>query len=101
MPPLAGGCKSQAHPREFILFFLIVNGILFVDEKVYEITGEKTKFFRPPFIDVSHSMYDAIEQPFICGIDPRDYMENISAQERADFILRTCSVSFKNNANKS
>lgn len=61
--------------------------VAFVDEKVYEIIGEKTKFFRPPFIDVSHSMYDAIEQPFICGIDPRDYMENISAQERADFIL--------------
>lgn len=61
--------------------------ISFVDEKVFEIIGEKTKFFRPPFIDVSQSMYDAIDLPFICGIDPRDYMENISAQERADFIL--------------
>ena len=61
--------------------------ISFVDEKVYEIIGEKTKFFRPPFIDVSQSMYDAIDLPFICGIDPRDYMENISAQDRADFIL--------------
>ena len=27
-----------------------------VDEKVKEITGEETKFFRPPFIDVSQSM---------------------------------------------
>ena len=61
--------------------------IAFVDEKVYEIIGENTKFFRPPFIDVSQSMYDAIDLPFICGIDPRDYMENISAQDRADFIL--------------
>lgn len=58
-----------------------------VDEKVKEITGEETKFFRPPFIDVSQSMYDNISHPFICGIDPRDYMENISAQERADYIL--------------
>ncbi len=59
----------------------------YVDDKVYDIIGEKTKFFRPPFIDVSMSMYEAIEQPFICGIDPRDYMENITAQDRADFIL--------------
>ena len=43
--------------------------ISFVDDKVTEITGEPTKFFRPPFIDVSQSMYDAIDLPFICGID--------------------------------
>ena len=61
--------------------------IAFVDEKVYEIIGENTKFFRPPFIDVSQSMYDAIDLPFICGIDCKDYMENVSAQDRADFIL--------------
>ncbi len=61
--------------------------ISFVDEKVNEIIGENTKFFRPPFIDVSPSMYEAIEQPFICGIDCKDYMENVSAQDRADFIL--------------
>lgn len=61
--------------------------ISYVDEKVNEITGENTSFFRPPFIDVSQSMYDNIKLPFICGIDPRDYMDNISAQERADFIL--------------
>ena len=59
----------------------------YVDEKVLEITGEKTKFFRPPFIDVSQSMYDAIDLPFICGIDCQDYMENVTAQERADYIL--------------
>ena len=61
--------------------------ISFVDEKVEEITGEKTKFFRPPFIDVSAEMYDAIELPFICGIDCQDYMANVTAQERADYIL--------------
>ncbi len=59
----------------------------YVDEKVMEITGEATKFFRPPFIDTSQVMYDTISQPFICGIDPQDYMENITAQQRADFIL--------------
>ena len=59
----------------------------FVDEKVMEIIGEKTKFFRPPFIDVSQVMYDNIDLPFICGIDCQDYMPNVGAQERADYIL--------------
>ncbi|MCM1227464.1 MAG: polysaccharide deacetylase family protein [Clostridium sp.] len=61
--------------------------ILYVDEKVMEITGEPTKFFRPPFIDVSDSLYDAIDLPFICGIDCQDYMENVTAQERAEYIM--------------
>ncbi len=61
--------------------------ISFVDEKVTDIIGEPTKFFRPPFIDVSQAMYDAIDLPFICGIDCQDYMPNVTAQERADYIL--------------
>ncbi len=61
--------------------------VAFVDEKVMEITGEPTRFFRPPFIDVSPAMYDAIGMPFICGIDCQDYMPNVTAQERADYIL--------------
>ena len=61
--------------------------ISFVDEKVTEIIGEPTKFFRPPFIDVSQAMYDAIDLPFICGIDCQDYMANVTAQERADYIM--------------
>ena len=59
----------------------------YVDEKVMEIIGEHTKFFRPPFIDVSQVMYDNIDLPFICGIDCQDYMPNVTAQERADYIL--------------
>ena len=61
--------------------------IAFVDEKVEAITGEKTKFFRPPFLDVSAEMYDAIELPFICGIDCQDYKAEVTAKERADSIL--------------
>ena len=61
--------------------------ISFVDDKVMEITGEPTRFFRPPFIDVSPAMYEAIDKPFICGIDCQDYMANVTAQQRADYIL--------------
>jgi len=65
----------------------IAEEISFVDEKVIEITGEPTKFFRPPFIDVSQTMYDTIDIPFICGIDCKDFMENVTAQERSDYII--------------
>lgn len=61
--------------------------IEFVDEKVFDITGEHTKFFRPPFIDTSEIMYDSIDLPFICGIDCQDYMPNVLAEERAQYIL--------------
>lgn len=61
--------------------------ISYVDDKVTEIIGEPTRFFRPPFIDVSDSLYDAVDLPFICGIDCQDYMENVTAQERADYIM--------------
>lgn len=61
--------------------------ISYVDEKVLEITGEPTKFFRPPFIDTSQTMYDTIDLPFICGIDCQDYMENVTAEQRAAYIL--------------
>ncbi len=59
----------------------------YVNEKVMEITGEMPKFFRPPFIDVSQTMYDTIDLPFICGIDCKDYMDEVSAQQRAESIL--------------
>ena len=61
--------------------------IAYVDEWVEQITGEKTRFFRPPFIDVSDALYDAVGLPFICGIDCQDYMENVTAQQRADYIM--------------
>lgn len=61
--------------------------IAFVDEKVTEITGEPTRFFRPPYIDVNQTMYDVIGQPFICGIDCRDYLADVDAQARAEYIV--------------
>jgi bifunctional xylanase/deacetylase len=61
--------------------------IEYVDNYVFEITGEYTKFFRPPFIDTSQTMYDVIDKPFICGIGCNDFMENVTAQERAETVI--------------
>ncbi|MBQ8927210.1 MAG: polysaccharide deacetylase family protein [Oscillospiraceae bacterium] len=59
----------------------------YVDEQVEAITGEKTKFFRPPFIGVSQSMYDTIDLPFVCGADMQDYMAQVDTAQRVENIL--------------
>lgn len=86
------GCEIDNHSKTHsnmggMASELIKDEVSFVDEKVMDIIGEPTKFFRPPFIDVSQTMYDSIDIPFICGIDCKDYMENVTAQERSDYII--------------
>lgn len=60
----------------------------FVDEKVFEIIGEHTKFFRPPYISVNQKMFDTIDVPFIAGIGAADWEERNTAEKRARAILR-------------
>ncbi len=59
----------------------------FVDDSVYEITGEHTSFFRPPYIAVSTTMYDAIDVPFICGAGCEDWDASVTAEQRAEKVL--------------
>ncbi|MDE6021835.1 MAG: polysaccharide deacetylase family protein [Ruminococcus sp.] len=86
------GCEidnhSKTHPNMSELTAEeIIEQIEYVDKYVYEITGEYTKFFRPPFIDTSQTMYDVIDKPFICGVGCNDFMDNVTAQERADSVI--------------
>ncbi len=60
----------------------------FVDDKVFEITGEHTKFFRPPYISVHQIMFDNIDVPFIAGIGANDWDDRITAEKRAKTILK-------------
>ncbi len=59
----------------------------YVDEYVYSITGEYPKFFRPPYLSVSQTMYDAIDIPFITGISSGDSNSEKTAQERAETVI--------------
>lgn len=60
----------------------------YVDDKVFEITGEHTKFFRPPYIAVHQIMFDNIDVPFIAGIGAQDWEDRITADMRARMILK-------------
>ena len=56
-------------------------------DRIVEITGREPRFFRPPFIAVSQTMYDSIPLTFICGAGCEDWVPTVSAQERADRVL--------------
>lgn len=60
----------------------------YTDEKAFEITGEHTKFFRPPYISVHQIVFDNIDVPFIAGIGANDWEDRITAEKRAQMILK-------------
>ena len=62
--------------------------IRYVNDYVYKITGEYPSFFRPPYIAVSKDMYDAIDLPFISGAGCDDWMDDVTAKQRADTVIK-------------
>lgn len=63
--------------------------VQFVSDKVKEITGEPTKFFRPPYIAVNDIMYDNIDMPFICGVGCNDWDSKVSVEQRLKVLNRS------------
>ncbi len=66
----------------------IIEEVNFVSDKVEEITGEPTKFFRPPYIAVNDIMYDNIDMPFICGAGCNDWDDSVTVDQRAETTLK-------------
>lgn len=58
-----------------------------VENLIFETIGEYPKFFRPPYIAVSDTMYENINLGFICGITANDWIESVSVEERAERVL--------------
>jgi len=87
------GCEinnhSRSHPDMTKLTIEEIEAeFTYTDDKIYEITGERSKFFRPPYIAVSADMEDSIDVPFIAGIGCSDWQDSITAERRAKMILR-------------
>lgn len=55
--------------------------------KIRSITGKTPRFFRPPYIAVNETMHENIDLTFIAGIGAEDWMDEISAETRAERIL--------------
>ena len=50
-------------------------------------TGITPAFFRPPYIAINNTMYDAIDLPFINGISCADWDPSVSSETRSQTIL--------------
>ncbi len=58
----------------------------YVDDKVFEITGEHTKFFRPPYLAIDFPMWDYIDVPFIAGIGCDDWNAKVDVDRRVAVV---------------
>ncbi|MBQ9957289.1 MAG: polysaccharide deacetylase family protein [Ruminococcus sp.] len=86
------GCEINSHSKTHshmteLTYDEIVAEMDYVKEKVCDITGEYPKFFRPPYLEVNDTMYDAIDVPFITGYSTSDSNSAKTAQERIDAVL--------------
>lgn len=65
----------------------IINEMQKTSDTIYNMAGVRPKFFRPPYIATSNTMYEAIDIPFICGIACTDWDSSVRAEDRAATIL--------------
>ncbi len=87
------GCEinnhSKSHPNMSAMTAEeIIEEFNYTDDKIFEITGERSKFFRPPYISVSDRMFDNIDVPFISGIGCNDWEDRVTVEMRSRSILK-------------
>ena len=87
------GCEIDNHSRTHpymneMTADEIIAEVQYVSDKVEEITGQPTLFFRPPYIAVSQTMYDNIDMPFINGAGCNDWDASVSVDSRVKKIQR-------------
>lgn len=87
------GCEinnhSKTHPyMNEMTVDQIIEEFTYTDDKIFEITGERSKFFRPPYIAVSDDMQANIDVPFIAGFGCNDWDDNVPADRRAKMIIK-------------
>ena len=86
------GCEIDSHSKTHsdmtqMTYDDIVAEMTFVNEAVYGITGEYPKFFRPPYLNVNDTMYEAIEIPFITGFSSSDSNSSLTADDVTQNVL--------------
>ena len=87
------GCEinnhSKSHPyMNEMTAEEIIEEFTYTDDLIYEITGERSKFFRPPYIAVSQDMLDNIDVPFVSGIGCNDWDDKVTVERRHAMIMR-------------
>lgn len=67
----------------------IIEEVEKTDAIIEKLTGKRTLFFRPPYIDVTEQMYECIDKIFICGVGCMDWEPKTDAAFRREEMLRT------------
>ena len=62
--------------------------IEFTNEKIKELIGVEPTFFRPPYIAVNQTMFDAIDLTFISGYGCTDYENKVTAEMRYERTMK-------------
>jgi len=86
------GCELANHSWSHsdmsnMSYYQIQQEITNTNNKIYQMVGVTPKFFRPPYISVSNTMYEAIDLPFIGGLTCNDWDNSTSAEQRASIVL--------------
>lgn len=93
------GCSIENHSRTHSAMpdlseQEILDEISYTSDVIEKITGDKPQFFRPPYIALDKKMYDLIDLTFICGCGCEDWLDEVSAEERAKRILEQARPGF-------
>ncbi|MBP5438190.1 MAG: polysaccharide deacetylase family protein [Treponema sp.] len=81
-------CHSWTHPHMGSMGAdEIKSEVLRTDEAIFAHTGRIPEFFRPPYIDLSETLFNSVDKPFICGADCQDWEDSVSCDERVRMIL--------------
>ena len=51
--------------------------------------GKSPVYFRPPYINVTQTMYDTVKLGFICGENCEDWEPTVTAEERVSRMLKS------------
>lgn len=65
----------------------IIDEITRTDELIEKYTGTRPTLFRPPYIDINDSMFNAVEHTFISGVGCQDWDANHSATDRFNELM--------------
>lgn len=90
------GCEIHNHSKTHSFMDTmtkeeIQDEITYTTNRIIELTGVEPKFFRPPYIRVNDTMFEAIDLPFICGAGAEDWVPTVSSEERARKIIESAT----------
>lgn len=85
-------CTIENHSKTHVImknlsYKEIEDEITFTSNKIEAITNSKPMFFRPPYIEMSDTMYDAVKLPFINGLGSEDWIKTTTSEHRANLII--------------